>query len=269
MMYKTIESYVAMIKVNLKNALAYRMDFILSALFGIALSLLMIFIWTAIYSNSGTNSIGGFSLPTIYTYFFIIAATYALTNVSISDQMQTDIRDGNIAAALVRPVSYIQQVVFGTIGGQSILSVFVVAVPILIIASLLVHLSLSIVSIALFSVEIVIGLGISVLVDMFVGTLAVYLTEVWGLSTVMWAVESLVGGAIIPLGLLPKPYSSIALALPFQLFGYTPAVTLLGTVPMQMILNEILIGLIWLAGLYIFVRFWWKRIEKNLTSVGG
>ena len=73
-MFGSIDKYLGLLDVRLKNSWVYRGDFVIILLLRVMFPLTMIFVWTAIYTTTGTSSIAGFSLFSLYSYFLVTAA---------------------------------------------------------------------------------------------------------------------------------------------------------------------------------------------------
>ena len=267
-MFENSEQDIAAIKINLQNLLAYKRDFIITLLLGISTSVLMIFLWTAVYSNSHATTIGGFSLQLMYTYFFMVGGIFSLANTDIDTRLGEDIEEGNIAASLLRPINYLKQLAMGSVADR-IVGGIAITLPLIVIVMVFMHVSFTPINVLLFFLEVFVGAIVIDLIGFLIGTLAVYITEIWAVSSTAWTIMYLTGGGIMPLNLLPPIIKGIVFLLPFQLFAYLPTITLLGLATNAMIINGLIIGTIWAAVLVIFSYFWWHRIRKDLTSVGG
>ena len=143
------------------------------------------------------------------------------------------------------------------------------AIPLLLITIIFFHVSFTYIDLALFIAELVIGFMIANLIGFLIGTLAIFITEVYGLAAVVWSIMFLLGGGVVPLSFLPGRISYILYLLPFQNMGYLPTATLLGLATSTEIVKGTVVGIAWITGLFILSYFWWKRVNKYITSVGG
>ncbi|MCL5239149.1 MAG: ABC-2 family transporter protein [Candidatus Marsarchaeota archaeon] len=268
-MFKTIDRYLAVLVIGFKQQLAYKKDYFLTLGFRIFASFIMVAVWTAVYLNSDVTSIGGFTLPQMYLYFFLInAIAISSFNEPISENIQDDIQSGTVTTALVKPVAYTAQIFLNSLG-NNIFAGLAVTLPFLALIVLIGHLALSIQAIAFFLIEMALSFTVSTFIFFMIGTLAVYLTNIWGIIAVTESLYMLLGGGVVPLSLLPSWANNILALLPMQLSLYLPAATLLGMASTGEILQSILVGLVWAVPLFALSVLVWNRVRGKITSVGG
>lgn len=266
---KRVDRYLAVLVIGFKQQLAYKKDYFISLGFRIFASFIMIAVWTAVYLNSNVTSIGGFTLPQMYIYFFLINAIAIVSfNVPISENIQDDIQNGTITTALVKPVAYTSQVFLNSLG-NNLFAGLAVTLPFIILISFIGHFVFTLQAVAFFLIEMALAFIISTFIFFLVGTMAIYLTNIWGIIAVTDSLYMLLGGGIVPLNLLPSWARGIFAVLPMQLSLYTPAATLLGIVSTGQIIQSLLVGAAWAVPLFILSAFVWNRVRGKITSVGG
>ncbi len=86
--------------------LAYRVNFFLEMLSGVMSSLILIFLWLAIYRSAGREVIGGYSVQEIVTYLLGggLINSFILTTAENPETSQS-IQDGSLSNLLVKPIS--------------------------------------------------------------------------------------------------------------------------------------------------------------------
>jgi ABC-2 type transport system permease protein len=265
---KNRQAYLAFLVIGFKQTFAYKTDFLVSLIFRFAAAAIMIFVWTAIYLTTGVTEIGGFTLLTMYVYFFIVNAMLAMMDMDLDGNVQSDIYSGNMTTALMRPIKYFIQQVFDSLPGAIIATLFI-SVPLVIIAVLIAHLNVALFTILLTFIEVLIGFVILNVTFFTVGTLAVYTTNIWGASNLIYYMFQILGGAYVPLNLFPAALQGFVAFSPFQFIAYAPAATLLGIVSTSGAIQNIAVGLVWVAIISLFAVYWWKRIRRKLSFVGG
>jgi ABC-2 type transport system permease protein len=265
---ESLSGYLALFRMGIKDRLAYKADYVIWLLFRIARPLIMLMIWTAIYLNTSATTIGGFTLAATSAYFFFSMPVTVAISESVSEIMQDDAQSGSVASARVRPMSYPLNVLFSSLSLEAVDTVLLV-LPLLALTFFAFHLVPTIASLSLFLVEVVIGLAIVYLIGFFVGTTAIYLTNIYGLIATYSIMVWLLSGAMMPLSFFPL-YAQQLLALsPFPIMCYLPIATLLGTAGSAQIAGGILVSLAWVAVLSALAYFWWKRISRDMGSAGG
>jgi ABC-2 type transport system permease protein len=267
-MFESLEPYLAIFRIGIKDNLAYKTDFALTSVFRLAGSLVMLLVWTAIYLASHATSIGGFTLTAIYAYFFLINAVHYVIYSNIDEFIQDDVQSGSVASSLIKPIRYPLNLLFRTLSENALLIV-VASLPLFAIVAAFYPLNLNAESIALLLAVVVIGNIVVMSLDFLIGSLSIYMTNIYGIMSVFWGVVSLLSGGIIPLSLFSQQTQSILFMLPFQLLAYTPASILLGTISYAQAIHALFFGAAWAAGLSVFAYFWWERSVKKVMSAGG
>ena len=268
MVHRYLDPYIGMLRIDLKDVLYYKADFLFEMLFSIGYALLMIFVWTVLFESSGQSHIGGFTLQGIYAYFFLFAAFYAIADSNITYYIQNDVLEGTITAIMIRPVNYVMHMFIASIS-YMLVGAVAFSLPLLLIAMLVAHIPIAAYSVALALLTLAVGFAVFWIVCFLIGTLALFVTRVYGLKYMVNILVYIVAGGTVPLSMFPKYLSSIVYALPFQDMGYLPVSIFLGTATPASIANGLLVGTVWAIALGIFAFFWWKRVKKNITSVGG
>ncbi|VVB77392.1 ABC-2 family transporter protein [uncultured archaeon] len=256
-------------RVSLRQAFAYKLDFIFTLILGLLVSLVMIFVWYAVYANSGVSSIGGLSLNAMYVYFFMVNALSFITyNAAVAQTMQEDVQTGAVSTAMARPIGYNTNLFLNSLS-VAIVGGLTVTLPMLLIAIVLSHTAVSPAALGLLLIEVLLSFAITTCIGYVIGTLSIYFVNIWGIINLTGFVYYFLGGSLAPLSLFPKWLANILMLLPSQLMMYTPAATLLGIIPMDEIIREIAVGAVWLAALVLFTLLWLRRISRRVVAVGG
>jgi ABC-2 type transport system permease protein len=267
-LFENIDGYYAVFIAGLKSRLVYKKDWVMWMLVRFAAALVMVLVFTAIYLGSGTTSIKGFTLPFIYSYFFIENAIWFGISTDILGQMQDDIQGGTVASALIKPISYTGRLLSNGLANTS-MSLIAVCLPLLVVGIALSGVAISLQTALVFAGELVIAYGLYSVFSFLIGTTAVYLVEVWAVSSIYWGIVGIMNGVLMPLSFLPVWLQNILTFTPFPAMAYTEVSTLLGTVSSQYIIETMASGAIWLAVLACFAYLWWGRVRKDITSAGG
>jgi len=101
------------------------------------------------------------------------------------------------------------------------------------------------------------------------GMLTFWLLEIQGFVILSMAVESILGGQLFPLDLMPAGLFRAAQFLPFYYQTYYPAAILSGRIGRELALQGLALQLFWTLALVGFARFLWRRGLRRYTAVGG
>jgi ABC-2 type transport system permease protein len=263
-----VSGYLAFFKIGIKKQIAYKADYFVSLLFRMARPLIMLAVWAVIYLNTGMPTIGGLTLAETSAYYFLAMPMMGLFDTAVIDTMQDDVQSGAIASARVKPLSYPFNVLFRSLSVGA-MDILLLVAPLLIIAFLAFHITLTPTSLALFLVEALVGIATINLIGFFIGMATIRLTNVYGLASTFWTVWWIISGMTVPLSFFPTYVQNILALTPFPITCYLPIVTLLGAVSDAQIIGWTFYAFVWVVALSMLAYFWWKRVSKEMGAVGG
>ncbi len=264
-----VGAYAAAFKVNFKNMLAYKTDIALDLTFTILSSLIFVFVWAAVYYFSGAGTLDGFSLNGIIAYFIVLAGISEVTGwPKIINNMEEDMKEGGIARFLIRPMNYTTQLLLESLPVDIVFFTFG-SLPIIVGVVAFGHLSVTPSALALFAALMVIAYLMINIIGFIIGSMAVYLTSVWGVANAVTWLFSLAGGGVVPLFFLPDNIARLLMLTPFAFMYYIPDTTLLGIMPASAALQSVMIGTLWVIAFAIMASLLWRKVKRDINSVGG
>ena len=263
-MLKTI---LGLAKMQFKQYNIYKSNFYLFTINRVVEIAVYIFVWQAIYNQTGNTS--DYSISQMVTYYILVFSIISFVTWGINEDMAHSIRNGQINKELLNPLSYFQYYFGVNLGELGFASV--VGLATFIICSLFwgVTLPTSILNFLLFVIIILLGIPITFFLQMIVGTVGFYSNSIWGMQILRKSVISIFSGIIAPITLFPQWFQTIANILPFKDLVYTPINIWLGNITMQEILFVIIKQIIWGIILYIASKLFFNHAVKNITINGG
>lgn len=249
-----------------KHYLVYQAWVWLDLLVNILAMIMFVFFWGAVYEAQ--DSLNGMSYAQTINYILLARALSVIGGQSVIFSLGYAMREGLIGIELLRPIDYQLNLYIG-----SLMNTFIgllAALP-LVGVGLLLGLSLPSDPLAwlAFIITLVLGRTVFFLFEWLVACLTFYITEVWGLGVLFYALGLFFGGQLLPLTLMPDGLQTIANALPFAQALFVPASFLSGIhVPAD--LPAILAGqLLWIAVLLVIGRWWFSVSVRQVTVQGG
>jgi ABC-2 type transport system permease protein len=259
--------YFSVFKVFSKNLMAYRAEIALDAVFYMLSSLVMVVVWIAVYHFSDLTSISGITISSMTVYLFAIGSIGFLSWPGVANVLESDMRSGEIASSLIRPIKYPYATFVREIPENLIFS-FAGTLPIFIIIYIIAGLHLTAMQVVMLIIEMVLAYLIINFIGFIIGSLAIYITDIYGiLSGVTWAF-SLLGGGIMPLLLYPKLFYGILMLTPFPFLYYVPGGTFTGIIPAAQLPGLVAEGAIWALVLLLIAVVVWKRVSRDINAVG-
>jgi ABC-2 type transport system permease protein len=270
-MISSLSKYGHSFLVGLQSNIVYRWNFAIRGFFSLFHLAVVFVLWGAAYA--GNHSIGGFRLDQTITYFVMLIILQFLIGAFNEDyQISEEIRNGLINQFLLKPINYFLYR-FSIYAAARLVSGLLVFVPLL-IAFPFIRESITFPTdswrFLLGFPAIVLGAVIQFSIAYCFGMLTFWFLEIQGFVILSMAIESVLGGQIFPLDLLPPWILRIAEYLPFYYQMYFPAAIFTGR------LNEVAavwrglgIELCWVGVLLCFSQFLWSRGLRRHTAVGG
>jgi ABC-2 type transport system permease protein len=256
--------------IGLQSNLVYRWNFGVRSIFWFFHLLVVYILWGAAYA--GNAAIGGYSFAQTLTYFVVVFVLQFFIGAFNEDyQISEDIRNGLINQFLLKPINYYgyrlsvfaaARVVSGAFGILALL----VALPFfrhhLDLPPEGWRLALALPAMALTAL-------IQFSIAYCQGLLAFWFLDIQGFVILSMAIETLLGGEIVPLDLLPPGLFQALHYLPFFYQAYFPAAILTGRVSQAFALQGLLIQAFWALVLVGLAGFVWRRGLRHHTAAGG
>ena len=101
------QKYLTVFNLGLQNTFVYRWNYLLRAIFGIIPLVGTLFLWRAIFRESGGEMRGYDYGSMIYYYLLTILVSNLVTPTEDEWQIAADIREGQINSFLTKPMSYL------------------------------------------------------------------------------------------------------------------------------------------------------------------
>ena len=270
-MLATFTKYYAAFTVGLQSNLVYRVNFAVRGFFSFFHLIVVFILWSAAYA--GNPAIGGFSFGQTLTYFVALIVVQFMIGAFNEDyQISEEIRNGLINQFLLKPINYFAYrfsiyVSARLVTGLLIILPVVVTYPLLKDYLVLPHdwwrFALAVPAL-LMSALIQFGIAYCF------GMLSFWFLEIQGFVILSMAVETVLGGQIFPLDLLPPWLYDVSACLPYYYQMYFPVALLTGRLnDFEVILAMLRIQLFWVVLILALGQLLWRRGLRLHTAVGG
>ncbi|WP_264852173.1 ABC transporter permease [Clostridium omnivorum] len=225
-------------------------------------------LWKTIYAQKGTATIGGLSL-TAMIWYLIFTELVTLSRTDMHNQVNEDVKSGNIAYLLNKPYNYVLYC----------FSYYVGEVSIKLLANGLVGLAIGLIyagSLEGFNIIhlpfIILSLLLGCTINFFI-YLSLALTSFWieDNTAFFWIYSKLIftlGGMLVPIELFPKWLQGVSHYLPFAYVTYVPA-RLAVDFSFSRFAGEFAIQVLYLAIFFILAMSLYRKGAKNLNVNGG
>jgi ABC-2 type transport system permease protein len=264
---KAIRKYAEVTKITMVSSLVYFWNFLSRNLFFVFIMFIYLMLWKNIYAQKG-GSLGGLSLNKMIWYL-VVTELVTLSRTDLHNQVNEDVKTGNIAYLLNKPYNYVLycfSYFLGEIGMKLLTNG---------IAGLLIGLiyvgpleSFNFMHLPFMLLSLVVGCIIHFSIYMVLALTSFWFEEN---SAFFWIYSKLVftlGGMLMPIDLFPTWLQSIAKYMPFAYVTYVPA-RLAVDFSFASFYSQFSIQLIYLAIFIMLAMSIYRKGAKNLNVNGG
>ncbi|MDR1789668.1 MAG: ABC-2 family transporter protein [Opitutaceae bacterium] len=269
-MLRLIGKYRHTFLVGLQGNLVYRWNFALRSCFSLLHLVFIFLLWGAAFA--GQTTIGGFGLDATLTYFIALFILHFFVGAFNEDyQISEEIRNGLINQFLLKPVNYYAYR-FTIFLASRLVSGCLALVPFLLCLPLLKgHLVLPCEPwrLALGLPALLLSALIQFTIAYCFGLLTFWFLEIQSFVVLSYAVETLLGGQVFPLDLLPAALFRVSQFLPYYYQMYFPVAIFTGRLGQAAAVEGLCVQVFWTLALLAIASLLWKRGLRRHTAVGG
>ena len=216
----------------------------------------------------GTTTLAGYSKES-YLAYALWAAFFARisANWMYEFRMVDEIDTGSVNSVLARPISFYEYYLSQFMGYKLLTTVISMIVPLaitLVMTGPTIHSRLPL------------ALAVQILYLVFVYTISFtiasfgfYLNRVHSFTVAKNIALWMLTGELFPLDLVPEPYRTWVISLPFANAVYIPVGYLTGRFGIEIVLNGVISILVSLAVLTVFSRFLWINGRRRYSGTGA
>lgn len=269
-MISTLTKYRHVFLVGLQSNLVYRWNFGLRAIFSLIHLAFVLILWRAAFE--GETTIGGFNLAQTISYFLtLLLLQFFISAFSEDYQISEEIRNGLINQFLLKPVNYFVYR-FTIFVAARLVSGLLALIPLLLLLPLLRE-YLDFPGEAWRFMFTVPAVFMSALIQFTIayifGLLTFWFLEIQSFVILSLAIETVLGGQMFPLDLLPEWFFRLSQFLPYYYQMYFPAAILTGRLDQAQAFEGLFLQLFWVVALLGFAQLLWARGLRRHTAVGG
>jgi ABC-2 type transport system permease protein len=263
---RSLRALPVMLRVHFAEAIAWRAEFLIWVL-AYTLPLIMLALWTAVAREAPVGRFG----EREFRAYFLITLVFRLVAASwVVWDMSFQIRQGTIAARLLRPVHPLFQ--FAAQQAAALPLRLFLATPIALAAVAWVGrdaFTRDPLQLAAIPILILGAWAITFLVMAMIGSLSFFWDSALGIFDVWLGFYFLFSGYLMPLELLPAPVRAIGEWLPFRYMLSLPVEVSLGLIDRQATLTGIALQWLWTAILGIGAFLTWRAGVRRYSAFGG
>jgi ABC-2 type transport system permease protein len=205
-----------------RSNLAYIGEVLSRTLFMGTILYIFMRLWTAVYTETGAQRLGGLTLRQMIWYLVITESIF-ISSPRVSAEIDEDVRTGRLSVQLLKPLSYGIAKMAQVLGERSI-RFGMNAITGMVVALVLVGpIEFSATGLAMFALVLPLAFVVDFLGFFAIGLCAFWMESTIGLTLIYARLTMLLGGMMMPLEVFPAAVQPIVRALPFASMVYGPA----------------------------------------------
>lgn len=261
-------AYLYKMKLQMQVCLTYRFEVFAKIVTRFILIIANVFLWNCVYT--GQQNISGVDRAQMITYSVLSSCLGAMYHCGIEGSLNKDVREGNIALLLMRPLHLLGAYFAEDIGTIAVQAVSV-SLPIFLLGVLLlpVQLPVSLQVLPFILVSYLFGFLILWLLSALVGMFTFVTMELGNMGVVKNMIVSILSGSMIPLWFFPDQAEKVLMMTPFPYTYQLPLGLYIGRIGVQEGVRQICIQALWLLLLGGCVSLAWKKARNKVLVQGG
>lgn len=263
-----MKKYFTILIMSLQGALQYRFNFFSGIITQFFIWLAFVYLWIRIYSEDKT--IGDYSLREMITYFTITSFISLFIKAGMTWRIGEEVREGELTNYLLKPISYRWNNLFNEIG-KTLVSIAYIAPTVLIVGFLAREYFItpaSVLALALFLCSLILSFLINFLIFYSIGISVFKLNHYGGIFFIWQTIVGFMGGAYIPLNLLPDWLVNIGNFMPFRFISFYPISYYLGRISFSDYVFGLVLAVGWIFVLIMISNLIWYLGARKYEAYG-
>lgn len=260
---------LAFFKLAIVSNLEYRLNFFVDAALQPAItSAIELLFWAAIFRTSKISTIQGFGVE--YYLSYVLWATFfarIYTNWMYEVRMSNEINLGNINSILVRPVSFYEYYFSQFMGYKLVTAISSLIIPISVVFlfKLPTHWARIPAAIALLFYFLIFVFTLSFII----ATMAFHFNKTFSFTFAKNVAIWIFSGELFPIDMVPEPYQSWMLKLPFAAGVYIPVGYITGRIHVDKLIQSFQVTTVGIIILSLVAIIFWKTSLKSYSGTGA
>jgi ABC-2 type transport system permease protein len=218
---KNISKYGWVAYTAARSDLAYAAANVSRVLFMTTILYVFMRLWAEVYSGAGVESLGGLTQAQMLWYL-VATESVVLSMPPLWREVDQEVRTGQLAVQLIRPVSYAAMHFGRSMGERTVRFCANLAVGSIVALALAGPIAFSAAGFGMFLLVLPMAFAIDFLGGLLVGLCAFWLESTQGIALIYSRLMMLLGGMLLPLEVYPEAVQPYLRALPFAAILHAP-----------------------------------------------
>lgn len=268
----SLVKYARIFRVALIERMTYRSDFLVGTVLRFLPIVTTVLLWRAIYEGSGQTELGGFNYREMIAYLLLTNISRMFSSMpGLAGGIAREVREGTLKRYLIQPLDLLgyllssrvaHKVAYITMSFLPYAGLFYICRdyfdgfpdPLQMLA---------------YAVSLILAFVVGFYFEASVGMVGFWFLEVTSVLYIVMTLNFFISGHMLPLDLLPQPWSGLLKVLPFQYMAYFPAVVFQGKVRGTELLLHLALELFWAVAFAVLARTLYRAGLKRYSAFGG
>lgn len=268
----TARKYSKILRASLVERFTYRGDFFFGTILRFLPLMTTILLWTAIYKGADESRLSGFSLDDMVAYLLLTNISRMVSNMpGLAGGIARDIREGTLKRYLIQPLDMIGYLLSYR-AAHKLAYLAMSSLPLALLFCLCrgyFHGVPDATTLAAYVLSLILAFLVGFFFEVSVGMVGFWFLEVTSLLYIVMTLNFFISGHMLPLDLMPAPWSTILKLLPFKYMAYFPAVVFLGKVKGWALVIDMLGALFWAVAFMLLSRGLYRLGLRRYSAYGG
>jgi ABC-2 type transport system permease protein len=263
-----VDYYLTRGRTQIQSTFQYRVGTYFWLIGMLAEPIVYLVVWTTISEERG-GSIEGITTGEFAAYYIVWTLVRNMNIVFTPYGWEQRIREGELSAALLRPIHPLHDDIAGFAGWKVVAILFWLPIAALLWIAFDPVLDPSLLEVGVFCVAI---WGAYLIRTMFLsalGMITFWTTRVSAIFELFIAAELLLSGRLVPMPLMPDWAQDVAAFLPFQWSFFFPIESLVGDLSTRELLGGLAMQLFWIVVLTGLTLLVWRFAVRRYSAVGN
>ncbi len=263
-----VDYYLTRGRTQIQTNFQYRVASYMWMIGMLAEPIVYLVVWTTIAEQQG-GAVQGITTGEFAAYYIVWTLVRNMNIVFTPYGWEWRIREGELSAALLRPLHPLHDDIAGFAGWKVVTIVFWLPIAAALWVAFDPVIDPTLLEVGVFSLAI---WGAYLIRTMFMSTLGMvtfWTTRVSALFELAIAVELLLSGRLVPLPLMPDWAEDLANVLPFKWSFYFPIEALVGDLSREELLGGLAMQVLWIVVLTGLTLFVWRFAVRRYSAVGN
>ncbi len=263
-----LDYYLTRARTQIQSNFQYRVATYMWLVGMLAEPIVYLVVWTTIADQQG-GSVQGISTGEFAAYYIVWTLVRNMNIVFTPYGWEWRIREGELSAALLRPLHPIHDDIAGFAGWKVVTIILWLPIAAVLWIAFDPAFDIRAAEVAAFCVAI---WGAYLIRTMFMSTLGMitfWTTRVSAIFEIFIAAELLLSGRLVPMPLMPEWVQDVAGFLPFQWSFYFPIESLVGDLSTGELLGGLAMQVFWIVVLTGITLFVWRFAIRRYSAVGN